>query len=122
MKDALRMREVRQKLECQCVCEDSKTRVYLSLVPSEREKKRRYREEVRAFSKALKIFFGPVLGAVIQVLTAVGTSMVVCDLLSAKLSVVRGYDAVGGELFLAVAVGLAVFQIVNWIFRKWRWM
>jgi len=122
MKDALQVREVRQKLECQCVCEDSKTRVYLSLVPSEKEMERRYREEVRAFSKALKIFFGPVLGAVIQVMAAVGTAMLICEVLSAKLAAVRGYEAVGGELFLAAAVGLAVFQIANWIFRKWRWM
>lgn len=122
MKNVLQVREVQKRMECQCICEDSKTRIYLSLVPSEREKKRRHREEVRMFTEALRIFFGPVLGMIIQALLAVGTAMLVCELLSAKLSAVRGYDAVGGELFVSVAVGLAVFQIVNWIFRKRRWM
>ena len=120
MRDVLQVHEVQQKLECQCICEDSKTRVYLSMVPSERERKRRHREEVRAFTEALKIFFGPMLTLIVQMLVAVGVAMLTCELLSAKLAVVRGYEAVGGELFLAVAVGLAVFQVLNWIFRKWR--
>lgn len=117
LRNDLQMQRMRKDLECQCVCEDSKTRVYLSVVPPKESPEERHRDIVSAVTEALRYFFGPVMARVIQILITVGITMLFNELVSAQLRAIRGYEAVGGEIFLVAAVGLIVFKVSDYILK-----
>lgn len=122
VRNDLQMQKTQKDMEWKCICEDSKTKVYLSVIPPKESPEERHMDIVNAVMEALKYFFGPVMERMIQVLLTVGITMLFNELISEQLRALRGYDAVGGELFLIVAVGLIVFRITDCIFKRWRWL
>ena len=116
MKNVLQMYKVRKKLEREPVCEDSKTRVYLSLVPSREYRIQRYRDTVRAVTEALRLFFGPVQTVAVQAAVIIGVTMVTYEIMHNQLAGIRNSGAAaGGEIFIAPAVGIIAVKAV----RQW---
>ena len=121
MKSVLQMWKMRKVLERECVCEDTKTRVYLSLVPSRAARIQRYKDTIKAVTKALRAFFGSGLTVVIQMLVSIGIAMLTYELIQIRMAPMRGYvPTIGGEIFLAPAVGVMVYKITGYLFRNWR--
>lgn len=120
MQNVRKTQGMRSDMDYQCVCEDSRTRVYLSLVPSEKIRKQRRKEKVWAFRKALNIVLGPVAAVIAQMLMTIGVTLLTYELLAAKLYEIRGGYTIGSEFFFAACVGIMTFKLSNMIFRKWR--
>lgn len=110
MSDVCEMYELREDMEYQPVCENSKNRVYVSLVRSDAERElrakeaRRIRKEKEFVRKVIRV---AAEGA--KFLASAGSGLGVLHVLSAKMLEVRGYSAVGGEYLFA-----AVFAVVVW--------
>ncbi len=115
-----KLQRMQKAMEYQYLCEDTKTRVYLSLVPSKKAMQKRYKAEVRAVQKALRLFFGSFSAAVVEILITAGTASLTYDMLSARMAVIRGREGMGGEIFFAAAAGIVMFKFSNKIFRNWR--
>lgn len=118
--DVRKMRQLRKGMEYQYICEDSKTRVYLSLVPSEAEKKRRRRETVWAFKKAITLVLGKGSAILIQTLFTAAVSILTYTFLAARLADFRGYSAVGSEVFFTACAGVLAFRAAYHFTRNWR--
>ena len=99
--------QMRKGLEHQCVAEDSKIRLYLSLVQGEVEER-----EDNAFEKAevtvISLFFG--------FSVAYFTSLWVVPMAYAE----RGYQAYGGEYLVIVIAFLVADGTMNQFFKYFR--
>lgn len=110
MSDVCEMYELREDMEYQPVCENSKNRVYVSLVRSDAERELRAKEAQRIRKE--KEFVRKVIRVAaegIKFLASAGSGLGVLHVLSAKMLEVRGYSAVSGEYLFA-----AVFAVVVW--------
>lgn len=114
--NASKMSKMQEGLEHQYLCEDSKNRIYLSLVPSKKVREQRAQD----MAKALRITFGRGSVVAVQVLTSVGAALLTYSLLAARLEQIRGYQAIGSEGCFAVAVGLLTFRALHKLFSLWR--
>lgn len=115
-----KMRKMPQVLDYQYLCEDSKNRVYLSLVPSERTRIQRLRDISRAVSRAIRFTLGSGSAVMLQILLTAGSTLMTYEILSGILEGIRGYRAIGSEIFFAASVGVVVFRFLNLLFRKRR--
>lgn len=118
MKHVLQMQRMRKELERECVCEDSKTRIYLSVMPSRAVRLQRFRDTVGAVTTGLRIFFGPVLNVIVQILLTTGITMLTYEILAYRMASIRGYEAWGGEVFISMAMGIITFKALNYTYRK----
>lgn len=104
-----------EDLEHQCVTEDSKTRVYLFVVRSEKQrlqraKKVQCRRNKRMLRRAL------IIGAeVIKILLTLASMIMAYQLLSEHLLSLRGGAAIGSELLFVGLLGVAVWWLLDWI-------
>lgn len=113
MKHELQVRKLRKDVESECVCEDSKTRVYLSVMPAKEVRIQRRLDTFDAVTAGLRHFFGPVMTVTTDVILSVGVTMVSYAILADLLAEVRGGMAIGGEMFIGAAIGLATFQALT---------
>lgn len=114
--NASKMSKMSEGLEHQYLFEDSKNRIYLSLVPSKKARQQRIRDTVRA----LRITFGRGSAVAVQALMSIGAGLLTYSILAARLEQIRGYQAIGSEGCFAVAVGLLTFRALHKLFSLWR--
>lgn len=115
-----KVQEMREDVEYQYICEDSKARVYVSLVPSDAEKRRRRKETVWAFKKALNLFFGRGAAVLVQILFPVAVTIATYGFLEERMAVLRGYSAIGSEMFFAACAGIFAFRFARFVTQNWR--
>ena len=88
--NASKMSKMSEGLEHQYLFEDSKNRIYLSLVPSKKARQQRIRDTVRA----LRITFGRGSAVAVQALMSIGAGLLTYSILAARLEQIRGYQAI----------------------------
>lgn len=100
-------------MEYKYITEDSKTRVYLSLVRefNKAEYEKYYRAKKKAKMKKRIIFAAKVMKYVIPVLV----STVLYNALSQRLYIERGSHEIGSEAFLVGMIGLGIFWFLSWL-------
>ena len=116
--NACQMRIMRDDVEYQCVTEDSKTRVYLSVMRVQDEDKlrkelnERQRERVKKkIIEWLKSTFKEVAIMCFAVLSGVVTYLKLAE----KMRIVRGYDAIGGEILFACVVVVLAYYLAHFL-------
>ena len=111
--DAGKMPEMQKGLEHQYITEDSKTRVYLSLVRefNKAEYEKYYRAKKKAKMKKRIILAAKVMKYVVPVLV----STVLYNALSQRLYIERGSHEIGSEAFLVGMIGLGIFCFLSWL-------
>lgn len=114
--NASKMSKMQETMDYKYLCEDSKSRIYVSLVPSKRARQQR----IQDISRALRITFGRGSVIAVQVLTSVGAALLTYSLLAARLEQIRGYQALGSEVCFAAAVGIMTFKVIHSLFRLWK--
>ena len=99
-------------MEYKLVTEDSKTRVYLSLVRefNKAEYEKYYRAKKKAKMKKRIILAAKVMKYVVHVLV----SKVLYNALSQRLYLERGSNEIGSEVFLVAVVGFGIYCILSW--------
>lgn len=104
--------DVCKNMEYKLVTEDSKTRVYLSLVRefNKAEYEKYYRAKKKAKMKKRIILAAKVMKYVVPVLV----STVLYNALSQRLYIERGSHEIGSEAFLVGMIGLGIFRFLSW--------
>lgn len=102
-----KMYRMRIDVEPKCAAEDSESRVYLSLVPIEEKSKRR--EIWKKVSGKVIDMARNTIKLLVSFSLAFGVSIWLMRLAYQQ----RGYDAIGGEYFLIVAVAWGIYWLVN---------
>lgn len=105
-----------ENMERQCVAEDSKTRVYLSLVRDKNNRSKRAKEIQRRRNKRQIIRLSLIAGA--EVLKAFLTLKVMSFTywhLQEQLRVWRGANAMGSEVIFVGFIGMAAWLAFDWI-------
>lgn len=117
--DACKVYVLQPDVECECVCEDSKTRVYVSLVLSADERKRR-REEARRIRRRQRIIKAvkAVAFEALLLLVSAAIGFAIYALLAQKMYEVRGYEAIGGEALFAIMIGVGAWHIMKYFTEK----
>ena len=105
--------DVCKDMEYKLVTEDSKTRVYLSLVRefNKAEYEKYYRAKKKAKLRKRLIFAAKVMKYVIPVLV----SAVLYNVLSQRLYIERGSHEIGSEVFLVGMIGVGIFCFLSWL-------
>lgn len=105
--------DVCKNMEYKLVTEDSKTRVYLSLVRefNKAEYEKYYRAKKKAKMKKRIILAAKVMKYVVPVLV----STVLYNALSQRLYIERGSHEIGSEVFLVGMIGLGIFCFLSWL-------
>lgn len=105
--------DVCKNMEYKLVTEDSKTRVYLSLVRefNKAEYEKYYRAKKKAKMKKRIILAAKVMKYVVPVLV----STVLYNALSKRLYIERGSHEIGSEAFLVGMIGLGIFCFLSWL-------
>lgn len=105
--------EVRENMEYQYITEDSKTRVYLSMVRefNEEEYKKYFLRRKKAKMRKRVLFAVRSARYVISVLV----SMILYHVLSQKLYLERGSSGIGSEVFLVGLVGAGLYWFLSWL-------
>ena len=100
-------------MEYKLVTEDSKTRVYVSLVRefNEKEYEKYYLRKKREKARKRILFVARTMKYALPVLA----STLLYHLLSNKLYLERGSHEIGSEVILAGLVGVGVYLLMNWI-------
>lgn len=109
--DAGKMPEMQKGLEHQYITEDSKTRVYLSLVRefSEQEYEAYCTRKKKAALRRKVIFIAHAMKYILPVVT----SWILYHYLSCRLFWERGGHGVGSEIFLVGIVGAVIYLILD---------
>lgn len=104
--------DVCKNMEYKLVTEDSKTRVYLSLVRefNKAEYEKYYRAKKKAKMKKRIILAAKVMKYVVPVLV----STVLYNALSQRLYIERGSHEIGSEIVFVGIFGIALFRFLNW--------
>lgn len=104
--------DVCKNMEYKLVTEDSKTRVYLSLVRefNKAEYEKYYRAKKKAKMKKRIILAAKVMKYVVPVLV----STVLYNALSQRLYIERGSHEIGSEIVFVGIFGIALFGFLNW--------
>lgn len=99
-------------MEYKLVTEDSKTRVYLSLVRefNEAEYEKYYLCKKRKKLRRRILFVARTMKYVLPVLV----SAVLYKVLSQRLYLERGSNEIGSEVFLVAVVGFGIYCILSW--------
>ena len=99
-------------MEYKLVTEDSKTRVYLSLVRefNEAEYEKDYLRKKRKKLRRRILFVARTMKYVLPVLV----SAVLYKVLSQRLYLERGSNEIGSEVFLVAVVGFGIYCILSW--------
>lgn len=118
------MREVRLDMEPKYITEDSKVRLYMSVVYCQREaadqkagghisrqRKMRWQKKIREFGRLLALCFAKLIIS-LSVTTAVGIWAI------QKAYEDRGYQAVGGEYLLIPLVFVFVYWLLGYVFEE----
>ncbi len=114
MRNENKVFNLQEDMEYKPVCEDSKVRVYLSLVRSEEERKLRAREVRRRNHKRRFIRQMIAVGVeAAKIVLAVVIALVLYHFLSAFMFAQRGYTAVGGELFFSAIVAAVIWRVLD---------
>ncbi len=105
--------DVCKDMEYKLATEDSKTRVYLSLVRefNKAEYEKYYRAKKKAKMRKRIIFAAKVMKYVIPVLV----SAVLYNALSQRLYIERGSHENGSEIVFVGIFGIALFEFLNWL-------
>ena len=100
-------------MEYKLVTEDSKTRVYVSLVRefNEKEYEKYYLRKKREKARKRILFVARTMKYALPVLA----STLLYHLLSNKLYLERDSHEIGSEVILAGLVGVGVYLLMNWI-------
>ena len=100
-------------MEYKYITEDSKTRVYLSVVRefNEAEYEKYYRAKKKAKMRTRIIFLAKAMKYVIPVLV----SVVLYNTLSQRLYIERGSHEIGSEVFLVGMIGVGIFWFLSWL-------
>lgn len=125
------MHVMREGMEYKCITEDSKTRVYLSVMRKQDEEELRKelnaRKRRRTKKKLKKFFCEKVVPWMINVsidltklLFGVATGLLTYLKLAEKLRVVRGYEAIGGELILVCMIAAFAYYVADFILERWK--
>lgn len=111
--NACKVPDMCKDMEYKYITEDSKTRVYLSVVRKFneaeyekyyiRKKKEKVRKRILFIARALKYAL-PVLA-----------STILYNMLSNKLYLERGSHEIGSEAFLVGMIGLGIFCFLSWL-------
>ena len=104
--------DVGKNMEYKLVTEDSKTRVYLSLVRefNKAEYEKYYRAKKKAKMKKRIILAAKVMKYVVPVLV----STVLYNALSQRLYIERGSHEIGSEIVFVGIFGIALFWFLDW--------
>lgn len=104
--------DVCKNMEYKLVTEDSKTRVYLSLVRefNEAEYEKYYLRKKRKKLRRRILFVARTMKYVLPVLV----SAVLYKVLSQRLYLERGSNEIGSEVFLVAVVGFGIYCILSW--------
>lgn len=106
--------ELSEDMEFQCVAEDSKTKLYLSLVRSPGERLRAAEEKRRRRYRRKLIRQAVLIGAeFLKIGIAAVATCVMYHLLSLHLLEQRGYEAVGSEIIFAGMFYVAVWYLTD---------
>lgn len=127
--DACKMRVVRENVEYQCITEDSKTRVYLSIVPTKDEETLRKELNARKRQRTKKKIVRFIRNEAIPVLKIAGieflkfvfavlAGVLVYLKLAERLRIIRGYDAIGGELIFAVIISIVAYYVADFLLKR----
>ena len=110
--DVRKVQDMRKNVEHQYITEDSKTRIYLSVVREFNEaeyekycihkKKEKVRKRILFIARALKYAL-PVLA-----------STILYNMLSNKLYLERGSHEIGSEIVFVGIFGIVLFGFLNW--------
>ncbi len=120
--DACKVRVMREGVEYQCVTEDSKTRVYLSVVRKADEDKLRKELNARQryrIKKKIKKWAKVAIKEIAKVMFGAMAGFLVYVKLAEKLRIERGYDAIGGELIFACLVAIAFCYLGDFLL-EWK--
>ncbi|MCD8011598.1 MAG: hypothetical protein LUG99_00200 [Lachnospiraceae bacterium] len=114
MNNACEVYELREDMEYQPVCEDSKVRVCVSLVRSDAERELRAME-VRRRNQEKRLLRSAIIaaGEVVKMAVAVGAGYGLYSCLAARLLASRGYPAIGSELIFAGLFGAGVWFLLD---------
>lgn len=127
--DACKMRVVRENVEYQCITEDSKTRVYLSIVPTKDEETLRKELNARKRQRTKKKIVRFIRNEAIPVLKIAGieflkfvfavlAGVLVYLKLAYRLRIIRGYDAIGGELIFAAIISIVAYYVADFLLKR----
>ncbi|MDD2979578.1 MAG: hypothetical protein PHN80_06345 [Hespellia sp.] len=103
-----KVHELSEDLEHQCVTEDSKVRLYLSAMRSEKKKRRKPTILERAMTVALELFY------------SMAVSYFVGQWAITYAYKERGYEAIGGEYMLICATFLFCLWSISKFFKYYR--
>lgn len=108
--NACKVPDMRKDMEYKLITEDSKTRVYLSLVRSEEdnEKIQSYRNKRKYLRRAIIAGF-----IVVEAVITAGAGLAVNDWISGVVEASRGYSAMGSEIFIGSFVSGLVAVIAE---------
>ena len=111
--DVRKVQDMRKNVEHQYITEDSKTRIYLSVVRefNEAEYEKYYRAKKKAKMRKRIIFLAKAMKYVIPVLV----SVVLYNTLSQRLYIERGSHGIGSEVFLVGMIGVGIFWFLSWL-------
>lgn len=126
-----KMHIMREGMEYQCITEDSKTRVYVSVVRKQNEEELRKelnaRKRRRTKKKIIKFLSESVLPRLINVsidftklLFGVATGLLTYIKLAERMRIVRGYEAIGGEVIFACIIAALAYCIADLILEGWK--
>lgn len=117
-----KMQRMRFNVEPEYITEDSKIRLYLSLV--QREDEQRRKKAVRRkwkkilLKKKMRVLTGAMIRWFAQVLLSLATASVTAVWALPAAYKARGYWAVGGECFLILAAFLITYRIAGIFLRE----
>lgn len=108
---------LREDVEYQCVCEDSQTRIYLSLVrkPIKEEQRRNRIRKISRKKKVIRIA-KELAKETMMFVSSISVGFVVYSALAEKLYEIRGYEAVGGEVIFAGFIAVAMYYLLETLF------
>ncbi len=114
MSNACEVYELREDMEYQPVCEDSKIRLCVSLVRSDAERELRAME-VRRRNHQKKLLRSVIVAGceIIKFAVAVAAGTRLYFYLAARLLIQRGYPAIGSELIFAGLFGFGVWFLLD---------
>lgn len=116
------VQNVRENMEHQCVAEDSKTRVYLSVVRRiDHEDIERWEAKKEAARKRKrKIMLRKSILLIARALQ-IGASLFVGFWINSKISMymqlIRGTEGVGSELFIGGVISVLFYLWLEWVFN-----
>lgn len=116
------VQNVRENMEYQCVAEDSKTRVYLSVVRRidhediERWEAKKKQREKRKRKMLLKKGF-LLIARVLQIGASLLAGFWVNSKVSIYMQLIRGTEGVGSELLIGGVISVLFYLWLEWVFN-----